>query len=198
MGPVATTLLISGSVAVGACVAVSAGYYVYRRRKKQPAPSGAPARTDAARDEFTREAKAFQGIYEPMHQLAGGRLRNKRNVFGDWDVRVSHLKQAPAFQALWQERFGGWNAWADEEYIVKASELMALVRGYGVARATKTQLTIEEDTYTFYAAAGGDIIERGKQAKVVWPCWTLNGNVVERGLLEHEQETGRETNDGEV
>ncbi len=143
---------------------------------------------DAAREEFIESAKAFIGIFEPIYKISIGRLKNKHSVFADWEVRVGNLSGSNAFQALWKSNFSGFDSWNEETYTEKAKQLMELLNSFGIERSGDTVIMVDKDTYKRYSTLDGDIIEIGNMARVLSPCWLLNGNTLEKGFIEADQQ----------
>lgn len=187
-----TTILII-TAGVGAAAIAIAAVAVHRRFFAQKNVSIAAKRPEydgyeAAREEFEKSAEAFVGIYEPIYRISIGRLKDKHSVFADWDVRVDNLSGTNEFKTLWKSHFSGIDSWDEKTYTVKAKQLMELLNSFGIERCADTVFMVDKDTYKRYSTMDGEIIEIGNMASVISPCWLLNGNTLEKGFIDADQQ----------
>lgn len=169
--------------------AIAGGIMVYRKiaTKRNAAAAVKKPEYDDAKEEFIKNAKAFVGIFEPIYKISIGRVKSKRSVFADWDVRVGNLSGANSFQALWRSDFSGFDSWNEDVYTEKAKQLLNLLRSFGIERTGESEFMVDTDTYKQYSTLDGEVIEIGNMVKVISPCWLLNGNALEKGFIDAVQ-----------
>lgn len=150
---------------------------------------------EKAKVEFVKNSSAFIGIYEPLYKVSIGRVKHAYSVFSDWNVRVTYLPAAKALQKLWLSEFSGIDSWSEEAYADKARKLMDILQGFSVERSCEADFTVDTDTYKQYSTLEGEIIEAGNDVKVISPCWLLNGDTLEKGIIDIAKHNGGNENE---
>jgi len=138
---------------------------------------------------FRENAGAFIGLYEPMHMIREGRLRDTTIVFADWGTRMSELENAPDLLRYWEASYADYENWDRNESARKAYELLAFTHEAGVRRSDEKEVTIDNGTSRYYNVNDDGSIEPGSAAMVDIPYWSLNDTVLEKGQLSIAAET---------
>jgi len=138
---------------------------------------------------FRENAGVFIGLYEPMHMIREGRLRDTTSVFADWGARMSELENTPDLLRFWETSYSDYESWDRTESARKAIELLALTQEAGVRRSDETEVTIDNGTSYYYNINDEGSIEPGSVAMVDIPYWSQNNTVLEKGQLSITAET---------
>lgn len=133
--------------------------------------------------DFIAHAEAFIGLYEPVYLIREGLMKQCRGVWADWDVRIHNLNSAESLIRFWDDEFSDCSGWNDKVYEKKAQALLRFLGKAGVMRSDEKEIYISQETYRYYAAEDGNLIESGTAVFVKQPFWSLNGNVLEKGII---------------
>jgi hypothetical protein len=154
-------------------------YSVWRQHRR----GGGASPSEEAIGEFAANAQSFIGLYEPMRMIRDGELTFGEGVFADWGACVDSLDAAPALAAYWDSLLSGYGSWDEREYIKKARNLLVFAGQAGIVRSSETEVTVDAGVLMRYIVKDDASLEPGTVAKVETPCWTVNGNVLEKGVL---------------
>jgi hypothetical protein len=187
-----TIIVLLVALAGGAGAAV----LVWRRARERRAPVIVEQPTPTvtyeaeARREFAHLADKFSGLYETLHAacVAGPDPEECRIVLSEWEIRLvntgSEVLQR-TWEALLREvtglaKFSNGEADDDEAVILLGTRWMELLYGWGVRRDERTTFTLDEVEKRRYRVSGTSSV--GEQVDVELPCWTHEGEVIERGI----------------
>ena len=178
-------LIAGGAVLIAGAVAAAAILRKGRRRPEEaagPMHAAHPLMAEALA-ELAAHTGAFIGLYEPVYMIQNSMLRMGREVFADWDTRISNLEDAPALAQFWNGTFAGFAHWDDDAFKQKAEELLEFMRRAGIARSGETEVTVNREVFRYYTAKNGIRLEPGTKAMVETPCWHIGGAVLEKGII---------------
>jgi len=160
---------------------------------KSSGQQGANSRTQQAQDDavrnFTENARAFTGLFEPMHMIREGSLRDGTTVFADWGTCIGNLGNAPGLQSFWEESYADYENWDRNEAAIKADELLAFTREAGVRRSEDREVNLSSDISRYYDIRDGADIEPDSVITIDFPYWSLRDTVLEKGQISVTNET---------
>ena len=136
-----------------------------------------------AKKEFAAKAESFIGLYEPLYLIKEVLLKQCEGVWADWDVRIHNLNNAESLIRFWNAEFSAFTDWDEHIYSKKARLLLRFLQKAGVIRDTEKEIEICQRTYQYYSTEDGNLIELGMTAFVRQPFWSLNGNILEKGII---------------
>lgn len=133
--------------------------------------------------EYVQNAKKFTGLYEPLFMLSSGSLKRKTGLLNDWDVRISNLDNIDNLKKIWDKIFLDFDSCEIEELRKKAENFIKFLFYCGVKRENIEDIIIDSKTYTKYSLLDDDIAEIGNKVTIKTPCWILNDDVIEKGII---------------
>ena len=136
-----------------------------------------------AMKDFIAHADAFIGLYEPVYLIKEGMMKHCEGIWADWDVRIHNLNNAESLIRFWDDDFSDFSGWNEKVYSKKARVLLRFLYKAGIVRGEEKEIKVSQDTYRYYSPEDGNLIEPGTAALVKQPFWSLNGNVLEKGII---------------
>lgn len=202
--------VIVAVVAAALVVAGAAAVFLLARLRKRPQP---PAEEEpgvftqqpetitieaapGSDREFAERAERFEGLYESLHRAAvtNPDADRCRWVLSSWELRVRE-SGAEALQETWKdalhkttglEELGDGKAAEDGAVVRLGERWLELVRGWGMQRDGREVFEMEEDDEERYFVDRD--FEPGMEVAVDVPCWTYDGEVIERGIARFVSE----------
>jgi hypothetical protein len=172
----------------GAVLAAGVAVAVLLTGKRSAKTEISPVYGEAVR-EHAENADSFAGLYESMHIIKEGGVRNGGMVFGDWGARIRNMDDAPALNRYWNDSYAGFEGWDDGKMARKAGELLAFARDAGVVRSEETEVTVDRTIFRYYVSTDGSRIEPGTVAAVRVPYWAKGNSVLEKGQIYKKEES---------
>lgn len=202
---------VSSSRSIGLALLACAVFLVWRSQSKKGRPRSATSpgvamptetglkqdlisRRDAAEAEFAariRVARHFDGLYNALDTAAGGNTTfdRARNVLCDWNRRIQGC-DAPEFQSAWRALVQNTIRAASLEKEDLTPELVAVIAKawqnqlevWGIRKDDRSQFQIDEKTHNQYFIEGD--CRNGDTAIPEYPCWMLEGQVLEKGVAK--------------
>jgi hypothetical protein len=140
--------------------------------------------------EFADRAEKFSGLYESLYEACVARRDPDecRSVLSEWEIRLKH-GGGETLRGTWREvvrgttglqELGAEEVSSDEGVIMLGDAWLDLLRTWGVRRDERTMFVLEEDEERRYRIGG--VRRPGDPVEVELPCWTYEGEVIERGI----------------
>ncbi len=164
------------------------------RRKKQPQSSPAPQpvpvpqptpanRAYAQPDPvitagIARHATRFMGLYEGIYTNVTTPGAADSGAYREWHIRMQNLQQDQPFYDQFCRLFP-----LEDVTPAHLDYLLLCIFASGISRGTERTHTATTATREAYVYLGAGSIRPGVLYTVARPCWTLNGQIVEQGIL---------------
>ena len=136
---------------------------------------------EEVRQAFLMFADNFQGLYEPMYKASIGTIsfERKLNVLMEWDIRINSIGNLPvSLKGWWSTIVANLSSLSDDELQKRATTVIEMVKSCNIIRDQKTQLTVNEETMSYYQRSDGNNLVKGQKIHVETPCWYLDSTPV--------------------
>jgi hypothetical protein len=188
-----TTLIV---LLIALAGSAGAAVLVWRRARERRVPVMVEEPTSVvtyeaeARRAFADLADKFSGLYETLHAACVVRADPEecRIVLSEWEIRLVNTG-SEVLQRTWETllrevtglaKFSNGEAVDDEAVILLGTRWIELLYTWGMRRDERTTFTLDEAEKRRYRVSGTSSV--GEQVDVELPCWTYEGEVIERGI----------------
>lgn len=127
---------------------------------------------------IARNALRFMGLYEGIYTNVTTPETADPGAYREWHIRMQNLRHDREFYDVFCQQFP-----RDGVTPAHMDYLLLCIFASGIRRGTEHTHTATTATREAYVYLGAGPICPGTQYTVVRPCWTLNGQTVEQGIL---------------
>jgi len=136
-----------------------------------------------AREELKQNPDSFSGIYEALFGVANGTSIRENEVISEWKTRMSYLNNCPNIQKHWLPLFENYESLSPGQQKKGISDFLSFIFSAGIKRDDRSQLIVDKKTQFQYYALNGEEFTAGGTMKIMLPCWTFDGTILEKGML---------------
>lgn len=176
MPPVTPTIicLIAG-VGLTLAAAAAAVFFVRRRRPEPPETVVAAG--------IARHAKQYDGLYEGLFQILAHEEALDRDTLKEWCGRTSQIEGEPEYTAAFRELFDSALDAPEKEYRKRLAVLLDCIAKAGITRVEAKTIPYDVSVRSSYIFLGNDVPADGTACNVIKPCWMLEDQTVEQGVI---------------
>lgn len=144
--------------------------------------------------EFLARRAKLAGLFNPLYMAISGGLDESRyrQLLYEWETRIERKENTPLAQ-VWQDlvRKNTEKEWIHDVpapgFNPVSLKKMALswyntLTRWGVVRDQKTSLIVDSSSPDYYDLNWE--YQMGDRGEIKLPCWTMNGEVIEKGWAE--------------
>lgn len=169
--------------AIAAAIGATGAFFYLRKKGVITVAKAAPAAaTDPIVIGLRENAALFGQLYEAMYLVSKGRSAKLRTGFAAWNNRIDTLDDDSEFVIAFREEFGDYEDWKDKKAVRKAGKLVKAFKKAGIVRSKDVSVFAEDDFAEKYNVVGG-VVEDGEELDVIAPFWSVDGEVIEKGVV---------------